>query len=69
MDQFCEEDRYIKHHDKEPTEFNSFTMLDNAKTEYQTYFANHVSFGSYHAGVVCNDVDTNYEFEELPMRQ
>ena len=69
MEQFCYEDRYITHRDKGQTEFNSFTLLDNAKTDFQTYFATHVSFGSYHAGVVCNDVDTNYEFEELPLSQ
>lgn len=29
-------------------------------------YATHASFGTYHAGVVCNDVDTNYELEKLP---
>jgi hypothetical protein len=28
-----------------------------------------MSYGQYHAGIVANDISTNYEWEELPMNQ
>ena len=31
--------------------------------------ASHISYGQYHAGIVANDISTNYEWEELPVSQ
>ena len=31
----------------------------------QVFCAQHISYGSYHAGVVCNDISTDYEFTPL----
>lgn len=31
--------------------------------------AQHISYGSYHAGVVCNDISTDYEFDLVPSAQ
>lgn len=33
------------------------------------YCAQHISFGAYHAGVVCNDIATNYPFVPVPQSQ
>lgn len=55
--------------DEHGEEFNAFNLLDppsNSKL-YQVLVAQHISYGSYHAGVVCNDISTNYDFEPLPM--
>ena len=55
--------------------FSAFNLLDpplyNLKTgqknSEQVFVAMHISYGQYHAGVVCNDISTNYEFERLPV--
>jgi hypothetical protein len=47
-----------------------FTLLDpHEKSGQQVYTAQQISFGSYHAGVVCNDVSTPGPFMPLPGSQ
>lgn len=57
---FKPEDRQIKVGD-DLIPFNAFTLLDPRDEKEQIFYANHLGYGMYHAGVVCNDVDTNSE--------
>lgn len=51
-------------------EFSAFTLLDpDPGNDDQVFCAMHLSYGAYHAGVVCNDVSTNYDFTGLPSAQ
>ena len=51
-------------------DFSAFKLLDPPETlNEQVYIASHVSYGQYHAGVVVNDISTNYEFEVIPFLQ
>jgi hypothetical protein len=50
------------------TEADVFNLLGgkpSRQTVLQQCSAKHVSLGTYHGGVVCNDVDTDYEFKPL----
>ena len=50
--------------------FSAFNLLDPPPgNNEQVFVAMHISYGQYHAGVVCNDISTNYEFERLPVLQ
>lgn len=40
--------------------------ISNSVTQY---FCTHIDLGTYHGGVICNDVDTNYEFKKLLQSQ
>ena len=56
-------------HDRGPdtgVELNAFALLDpDPNNGDQVFCAQHISYGSYHAGVVCNDVSTDYDFSPL----
>jgi len=47
--------------------FSAFHLLDpDPSRSEQVFCAQHISFGSYHAGVVCDDISTNYPFTPVP---
>ena len=46
-----------------------YNLLDPDPKNTQIFAATHISLGSYHAGIVCNDVSTNYEFVPVPLGQ
>ena len=49
---------------------SAFDLLDpDPKFKDQVNCALHVSCGSYHGGVVTNDISTDYEFTPLPSAQ
>ena len=51
-------------------ELNAFNLLDPlVSSGNQVFCAQHVSIGSYHGGVVCHDITTNYDFTPLPNAQ
>lgn len=56
--------------DEKGKEFSAFDLLDpDPKFKDQVNCALHVSCGSYHGGVVTNDISTDYEFTPLPSAQ
>jgi len=60
LEGFSQKEKQIKVGD-DWEEFNAFTLLDSNLKSTQIYSATHLCYGMYHAGVVCNDVDTNQE--------
>ena len=57
---------------KNPQEefFSPFNLLDpDPARKEQVYCAQHISFGAYHAGIVCNDIATDYPFVPVPQSQ
>jgi hypothetical protein len=47
-------------------DLNAFALLDpDPRNGDQVFCAQHISSGSYHSGVVCNDISTNYDFTPL----
>jgi len=55
---------------KEGETCSVFHLLDpDPSKRDQVYCAQHISFGAYHAGVVCDDVSTSYPFEPVPPAQ
>lgn len=54
-------------------DFNGLSALNlldpSAERKEQVYCAMHVSLGTYHGGVVVDDISTNYPLELLPPYQ
>lgn len=59
MEQVIKEEHRLTYH--------IYSLLDPLPRKgYQVYAAQQLSFGSYHAGVVCDDVSTPGKLEPLP---
>lgn len=69
LDMFSAEEKESCTDDGQSEVFSAFSMLDPCSSSEQVYYCTHVSYGQYHAGVVCNDVSTNYDFAPLPGSQ
>ena len=54
------------YYQENPQDLEIYNLLDPDPRENQIFAATHISLGSYHAGVVCNDVSTNYDFVLVP---
>jgi len=53
------------YYQENPLDIEIYNLLD-PDPRLQIFAATHISLGSYHAGIVCNDVSTNYDFVPVP---